>query len=128
MDPKDKSAARNIAEIAKKIHFEATDHNPKAVSVFLSDETLIITLYDALTPAETAIASSAQGASKVQDFHRALFALSSESLRQEIERITGRQVREATTEVEPATVSIVHTFTSGKFVQVFLLAPDLFKK
>ena len=124
MDPKDTTAARKIAEAATKFQLETTGHNPKAVSVVLSDETLVITLHDALTPAEKALSKNAQGASKVQDFHRELFASSSESLRKEIERITGRQVREAAAEVEPATGSIVHAFTSGTMVQVFLLAPD----
>ena len=36
--------------------------------------------------------------------------------------ITGMQVREATSEVEPATGAVVHAFTSGTMVQVFLLA------
>jgi uncharacterized protein YbcI len=124
MDPKDTSAARKIAEAATKFQFETSGHNPKAVSVVLSDETLVITLHDALTPAEKALSNSAKGASTVQEFHRELFASSSESLRKEIERITGRQVREAAAEVEPATGSIVHAFTSGTMVQVFLLAPD----
>ena len=128
MDPKDTTAARKIAEAATKFQFETTGHNPKAVSVVLSDETLVITLHDALTPAEKALSKSAPGASKVQDFHRELFASSSESLRKEIERITGRQVREAAAEVEPATGSIVHAFTSGTMVQVFLLAPDTTNK
>ena len=49
---------------------------------------------------------------------------SSESLRKEIERITGRLVRESTAEMEPAAGAIVHAFTSGTMVQVFLLAPN----
>jgi uncharacterized protein YbcI len=123
-DSNDKSAARKIAEAATKFQFETTGHNPRAVSVVLSDETLVITLLDALTPAEKALTSTAQGASKVQNFHRELFASSSESLRKEIERITGRKVREAVAEVDPSTGAIVHAFTSGTMVQVFLLASD----
>ena len=60
----------------------------------------------------------------MQDYHRELFASSSESLRNTIEKITGRSVREAAAEVEPATGSIVHAFTSGTMVQVFLLSPE----
>jgi uncharacterized protein YbcI len=82
----------------------------------------VITLYDALTPAEKALAKSADGAAQVQEFHRQLFATSSDSLRSEIQRITGRHVREAIAEVEPATGTIVHAFTTGTVVQVFLLA------
>jgi hypothetical protein len=59
---------------------------------------------------------------QVQDFHRQLFANASESLRQEIKRITGVEVREATAEVEPATGTVVGVFTSGTTVQVYQLA------
>ena len=91
----------------------------------LSEDTLVITLYDALTPAEKTLAKSADGAAKVQEFHRQLFATSSAALRDEIQRITGKQVREATAEVEPTTGAIVHAFTTGTVVQVFLLAGNV---
>jgi hypothetical protein len=58
----------------------------------------------------------------VQEFHRQLFANSSGSLRQEITRITGMDVREATAELEPASGAVVQAFTTGTVVQVFLLA------
>jgi hypothetical protein len=58
----------------------------------------------------------------VQEFHRQLFADSSDSLRKEIRRITGVKVREAAAEVEPTTGAVVHAFTSGTMVQVFQLA------
>jgi hypothetical protein len=57
----------------------------------------------------------------VQEFHRQLFAASSDSLRKEINRITGMKVREATAEVEPASGAVVQAFTTGTVVQVFLL-------
>jgi uncharacterized protein YbcI len=102
---------------------QSTGHAPKAVTVMLSEDTLVITLHEALSPAEKALASSSDGAAKVQEFHRQLFATSSASLRQGINRITGRQVREATAEIESTTGSVVHAFTTGTVVQVFLLAP-----
>jgi hypothetical protein len=58
----------------------------------------------------------------MQEFHRQLFANSSDSLRQEIKRITGMEVREATAEIEPASGAVVQAFTTGTVVQVFLLA------
>jgi len=42
-------------------------------------------------------------------------------LRQEIKRITGMEVREATAEIEPASGAVVQAFTTGTVVQVFLL-------
>ena len=85
----------------------------------------MITLHDALSPAEKVLAKTPAGAAQMQDFHRQLFASSSESLRQEINRITGMKVREATAEVEPASGAVVQAFTTGAVVQVFLLAGDL---
>lgn len=95
---------------------------PKSVTVVLSEGTLVITLHGALSPAERTLARSPAGAAQVQDFHRQLFASSSDSLRQEIARITGMDVREATAEIEPASGAVVQAFTTGTIVQVFLLA------
>jgi len=83
----------------------------------------VITLHGALSPAEKALSRSPDGAAQVQELHRKLFVDASDTLRQEIKRITGIEVREATAEVEPATGTVVGVFTSGTTVQVFLLAP-----
>jgi uncharacterized protein YbcI len=95
------------------------------VSVVHSGDTLVVTMHGALTPAEQAMAQSPEGASKVQEFHRQLFLSASDSLRQEIKRITGMDVREAVAEVEPTSGAVVHVFTSGAMVQVFLLSGKL---
>jgi uncharacterized protein YbcI len=96
-------------------------HTPKAVTVVLSEDTLVITLHEALSPAERALAATTEGAAQIQEFHRQLFAASSKTFRQEIQRITGREVRVATAEVVPSTGVIVHAFATGTVVQVFLL-------
>jgi hypothetical protein len=56
-------------------------------------------------------------------FHRALFAVSCDQLRAEIQLLTGRKVKESAVVVEPATGAIVHAFTSGTIVQIFQLEP-----
>jgi hypothetical protein len=71
------------------------------------------------------LAKSPDGAAKVQEFHRQLFANSVESLRQEIKRITGVAVRDAAAEVESTTGSVIQVFTSGTMVQVFQLSGDI---
>ena len=95
---------------------------PKSVSVVLGGETLVVTLHGALSPAEQAMAQSPEGAAKVQEFHRRLFQTASETIRLEITRITGVDVREASVEMEPTTGTVVQVFTTGTMVQVFLLA------
>jgi uncharacterized protein YbcI len=114
--------AQRIAQAAIAFEQRRTgNHVPKSVTVVLSRGTLVITLHDALSPAEKALAQSPVGAAQIQEFHRQLFAGSSEWLRQEIRRITGMDVREAIAEVEPATGAVVHAFTTGNVVQVFQL-------
>ena len=115
--------ARQIAQAAIAFEQRRTgNHVPKSVTVVLSEGTLVITLHEALSPAERAMSKSPGGAAQVQEFHRQLFANSSASLRQEIQRITGMEVREAAAELEPTSGAVVQAFTTGTVVQVFLLA------
>jgi uncharacterized protein YbcI len=95
---------------------------PKSVTVVLSEGTLVVTLHEALSPAEKVLSQSPAGAAQVQEFHRQMFANTSAALRQDIKRITGMDVREATAEIEPASGAVVQAFTTGTVVQVFLLA------
>src|SRR5580704_496264 len=103
MDRPKLSMAQQVAEAASAFQQQRTGHAPKAVTVVLSEDTLVITLHGALSAAEEALAKTPAGAAQVQDFHRKLFTSSCEPLRQEINRITGVEVREATAEVEPST-------------------------
>ena len=112
---------QQLAEAASKFQERRTGHAPRAVTVVMSEDTLVVTLYGALSPAEKDLARTPEGAAQVQEFHRQLFASDSDSLRQEIHRITGIVVREATAEVEPASGAIVQAFTTGTVVQVFLM-------
>ena len=122
MDKPNSTMARQIAQAASVFEQQRTGNTPRSVTVVLSDTTLVITLHGALSEAERVLAKSPEGAAQIQDFHRQLFANASESLRQEIKRITGVDVREATAEVEPTTGTVVGVFTTGTTVQVYLLA------
>ena len=96
------------------------------MTVVLSEDTLVVTLHEALSPAEKALARTPEGAVQVQEFHRQLFKNSVDLLRQEIKRITGIAVGEAAAEVETTTGAVVHAFTTGTMVQVFQLAGSIF--
>src|SRR3954468_15911877 len=118
------SIAEQLARLASRLQEQRTGHLPTAVTVVLGEDTLVVTLHDALTPAEKTLAISPAGAAQVQEFHRQLFANSTDAMREEITRITGRRVREAAAEVETATGTVVHAFSTGAMVQVFLLRPE----
>ena len=116
---------QQVARVAGELQQKRTGVAPTAVSAMLSGNTLVVTLDDALTPAEQALSRTTQGAAQVQEFHRQLFASSSTSIRERIKTITGRDVREATAEIETETGAIAHAFKSGAMVQVFLLSPEV---
>src|SRR5438874_8789998 len=103
MDQSNSTMAQQIAQAASAFEQQRTGHLPKSVTVVLSEETLVITLHGALSPAEKALAQSPDGAAQIQEFHQQLFTNSADSLRQEIKRITGVEVREARAKVETTT-------------------------
>ncbi len=122
MNTSNMTMAQHVARVARDFQLQGTGQAPKAVTVVLSEGTLVVTLHEVLTPAELALSKTPAGADQVREFHRELFQNSVGALRQEIERITGVPVREAVAEVETTTGAVVHVFTSGTMVQVFQLA------
>ena len=118
----DPTMAQQVAEAISVFQERRTGFAPKAVTVVLSEETLVVTLHEALSPAEKALADTPEGAAQVQEFHRQLFKSSVDLLREEIKRITGFAVGEAAAEVETTTSAVVHAVTTGTMVQVFRLA------
>ncbi len=117
--------AQRVADAVTKFQTERTGHAPKTVTVVLSDATLVVTLHEALSPAEIILSRTPDGANFVRDFHRRLFDSSVGSLREEINRITGVPIRESAVEVETATGAVEHAFASGTMVQVFRLANSI---
>lgn len=125
MNQSNPSMAQKVAMAASAFQKQRTGHAPTSVAVVLNENMAVVTLHEALSPAEKALAKSPAGAVQVQEFHRQLFANSCEGLRQQIQEITGVEVREATAEVETTSGTVVQVFTSGAMVQVFLLAHNV---
>ena len=122
MDNPASMMAQQIAQVASEFELRRTGHAPRSVAVVLCENTLVVALHGALSPAEKALAKTPSGAAQVQEFHRQLFNSASAPLREEIKRIAGVEVREATSEVEVVSGTVVQVFTIGTVVQVFLLA------
>ena len=116
------TAAQQVAEAAFAAEHLRTGHDPESVRVVLGADTVVITVYGALSPAERALGAEPEGAARVREFHRHLFATSCADLRRQIERIVGVPVREASAELPTASDATLSVFTTGTVVQVFLLA------
>ena len=124
----DLNLAQQIARAAIAFEEACTGHVPSSASVLLRENTLVITLRGALSPAEIALARSAPGAAQVQEFHRQVFQSSVDRLREAIERITGVSVHEGSVEIATPSSAVVQVFATGTVVQVFLLdgnAPEV---
>jgi uncharacterized protein YbcI len=117
--------AQQVAQAISVFQEQRTGYPAKAVTVVLSDDTLVVTLHEALSPAERALTRTPEGTAQLQEFHRQLFKSSVDLLRKEIKRITGVAVGEAAAEVETTTGAVVHAFTTGRMVQVFQLASSI---
>ena len=122
MQKLDPTMAQQVAEAVGVFQQRRTGYAPKSVTVVLSEDKLVVTLHEALSPAEKALARTPEGAVQVQEFHRQLFKESVGLLRQEIKRITGVAGGGAAAEIETTTGAVVHAFTTGTMVQVFQLA------
>src|SRR5271168_3863639 len=116
------SMAQQIGQTAIAFEEKRLGRKPTSVTVLLGGDTLVITMHGVLPPAEKALAANPAGAAQLQEFHQQLFKLSSNPLRQEIKRITGLEVCEATKDTATAAVQV---FAVGTVVQVFLLAGRL---
>ena len=116
------TVAEQIARAAHAFEQQRTGQVPTSVTVVLSDTTLVVTVHGVLSPAERDLAQSPAGAAQVQEFHRELFLSACAPLRDEIQKITGVEVREAAAQVEPASGTVVQVFSTGTMVEVFLLA------
>lgn len=117
----DQTMAQQVAEAVRAFQYKQTGHPPRTVTIVLSQDTLVITLYEALSPAEVTLSQTPEGAAQVGQYHRQLFESSAAELRGEIRRITGVAVREAAVEIETTNGTVVHAFASGTMVQMFRL-------
>ena len=115
---------QEIAEAVISFQDRATGHTPKAVTVVLSQDTLVIVLHAALSPAEKDLGRSPRGATQIQEFHRQLFSTASRELQDDMKRITGVEWTEAVAEVEPTTGGMVQAFARAAAIQLLHLATD----
>jgi uncharacterized protein YbcI len=125
MTAPDSTIAQRLAEVSTAFQQKITGRAPSSVTVMLGDETLVIALHGVLSPAERALANSEAGAAEVQDYHRQLFIHSLDSLRADIQQITGVKVCDGVAEVMPRSGTAVRALTSGTVVQVFTLEQRL---
>jgi uncharacterized protein YbcI len=61
----DPTMAQQVAHAVSAFQQQRTGYAPKAVTLVLSEDTLVVTLHEALSPAEKALARTPEGAAQV---------------------------------------------------------------
>jgi uncharacterized protein YbcI len=114
------SLTDQIAQAVWDFELKLAGESPRVVSVVLSHDILVIKRHRELVPADRLVQKT--DSRRHQSFrHRAL--VMTDSLWQDIERITGKQLKECTCEIVPgASAAIQKASLTGMLVQVFRLA------
>ena len=120
----DRDSVKLLSEIAGVQQQLRTGHPPKRVDVAFAGNALVMVLHDALTTAEKKLAKDPKASDQLQAFHRELFLNSSNTMKQEISRVTGRAVRETVSELETGAGSLVYAPLTGVMIQVYMLNPQ----
>lgn len=120
MSANDPSMAEQIGHAASAFEQIRTGHVPKSVTVVLNDDTLVVTLRGVLTRAERVLANTEEGAAWVREYHRRLLMSTSNTLLDEINRITGASAHESV--IDAAAVPL---FEVGAVVHVFVLSTPI---
>ena len=120
----DRDRLKKLAEIASVQQQSRTGHPPKQVDAAFVGDALVMVLHDALTTAEKKLAQDPQAGAQLRAFHRELFLNSSNTMKHEIARVTGRTVQETVSELEAGAGSLVYAPITGLMIQVYLLNPQ----
>jgi len=90
-----RTLAEEIARAAIAFQRACTGRTPESASVLLGEKTLVVTLHEALSPAEKELSRTSEGAARVQEYHRQLFHDSSAALHDKFRKILGVEIRGA---------------------------------
>jgi len=110
------NTAQKIAHAALAFEEQTTGRRPTAVTVVISQDTVVVTLRGTFSRGETILARNEENAERLRELHRHLFAIAAEPLRREIGYLTGVEVCEATVEVETSTGTAVQVFSLAQAV------------
>ncbi len=105
--------AQEVARAAIAFQREATGIAPESCTVLMGEQTLVVTLQDALSLAEKQMASTPEGAARVNEFHQRLFQASAADLHRDLQRILGVEIRESSIEMETSAGRFIEVFPSG---------------
>lgn len=112
---------QQVKDVVTKFQMEMSGHAPTKVTVTLEQETLIVTLIDALSPVEVTLSQTEIGAAQVQEYHDRLFKSSLPGLREELQRVMGVAIKDAAVKFETDNGVVTHTFVNGTVIQLFRL-------
>jgi len=123
--PDSKHLARKVARAIGCFEHALLDRVPRSVTIVTSGDRVVVSLHESFSPLERRLAAGSGGCCRVKEFHHGIFDSSREALVDHVRSSTGVSLDAGIMHVDPATGSILKTFTTDPSVELFLLGEGL---
>jgi len=117
--------ARRVARAIGAFEHVLLGRAPRSVTVVASGGRVVVSLHGTFSPLERQLAADPRGFRRVEDFHHDVFESSHEALLHHVRRSTGIGLDAGLVHVDPATGSVLKTFTTESSVELLLLGQGL---
>jgi len=123
--PDSKHLARKVARAIGCFEHALLDRVPRSVTIVTSGDGVVVSLHESFSPIERRLAAGSGGCCRVEEFHRGIFTSSRDAFVDHVRSSTGVALDAGIVHVDPATGSILKTFTTDPSVELFLLGEGL---
>ena len=123
--PDSNHLARKVARAIGCFEHALLDRVPRSVTIVTSGDGVVVSLHESFSPLERRLAAGSGGCCRVRAFHHGIFASSRDAFVDHVRSSTGVALDAAIVHVDPATGSILKTFTTDPSVEMFLLGEGL---
>ena len=117
--------ARTVARAIGCFEHALLDRVPRSVTIVTSGDRFVVSLHESFSPLERRLAAGSGGCCRVKEFHRDIFDSSRDAFVDHVRSCTGVALDAGIVHVDPATGSILKTFTTDPSVELFLLGEGL---
>lgn len=117
--------ARKVARAIGCFEHALLDRVPHSVTIVASGDRVVVSLHESFSPLERRLAAGSGGCCRVKHFHHGIFDSSRDALVDHVRGSTGVALDTGIVHVDPATGSILKTFTTDPSVELFLLGEGL---
>ncbi len=123
--PDSKHLARKVARAIGCFEHALLDRVPRSVTIVASGDRVVVSFHESFSPLERRLTVGSGGCCRVKEFHHGIFESSRDALVDHVRSSTGVALDAGILHVDPATGSVLKTFTTDPSVELFLLGEGL---